>query len=94
VLIVLPDECPTVNAFRVYRYLNTNDVNFNYIEMFDDTMTFIDDQTVTNASGSGWHTLDWTQGVMHDVKYIMVMLDSQDGSVNGIGQIEIGLDVP
>jgi len=94
VLIVLPDECSTVNAFRVYRYLNTNDVNFNYIEMFDSSMAFIDDQTVTNASGSGWYTLDWTQGVTYDVKYIMVMLDSQDGSVNGIGQIEIGLDVP
>lgn len=90
VLVVLPDECSTVNSFSVYRYLNSAVANYNYIEMFDSSFAFIADQTVTGAA-SGWNILGWTNGVQTGVKYIMVMLDSQDGSVNGIGQIDIGL---
>jgi len=93
-LIVLPDACSTVNSFQFHRYLNNNDSNYNYVAMFEADETFIDDDTNVNSTGSGWHTFDWSQGVKTNVKYIMIMLDSQDGSVNGIGHIEIGLEAP
>jgi len=93
-LIVLPDGCSTVNSFSIKRYLDSNVSNYNYIEMFDDTMTAIHDQTVTGASWGGWYDLSWTEGVQTGVKYIMVMLDSQDGSVNGIGHVVVGTDAP